>query len=152
MDRLTIQYCGKYVPKELCSIDRFGGADDCDLCCEYCKATEEGYEDCTSCAINKCFNRLGEYEDLEKQGLLLKLPCKVGTMVYRIFMDCPHDYKPEYCTDHEGSCEKCHHRVPIIMRSIFSLQHIQDIGKTVFLTQAEAEEALKKMEGVNETD
>lgn len=34
MERLTIEYCGEYVPKELCSIDRLGGADDCDLCCE----------------------------------------------------------------------------------------------------------------------
>ncbi len=35
MERLTMEYCGEYVPKELCSIDREGGADDCDLCCEY---------------------------------------------------------------------------------------------------------------------
>lgn len=63
MERLTIEYCGEYVPRELCSIDRFGGADDCDLCCEYCKATEEGAEDCKRCAINQCFNKLGEYEN-----------------------------------------------------------------------------------------
>lgn len=63
MDRLTIEYCGNYVPKELCSIDRLGGADDCDLCCEYCKATEEGNEDCSGCAIAQCFQKLGVYED-----------------------------------------------------------------------------------------
>lgn len=66
MDRLTIEYCGEYVPRELCSIDRLGGADDCDLCCEYCKATEEGNEDCKGCAINKCFNKLAGYEDFEE--------------------------------------------------------------------------------------
>jgi hypothetical protein len=63
MDRLTIEYCGEYVPKEMCSIDRLGGADDCDLCCEYCEATKEGKEDCRGCAINQCFNLLGEYEN-----------------------------------------------------------------------------------------
>lgn len=63
MERLTIEYCGSYVPKELCSIDRLGGADDCDLCCEYCKATEEGNEDCSGCAIDQCFQKLGVYED-----------------------------------------------------------------------------------------
>lgn len=63
MERLTIEYCGEYVPKALCGIDRLGGADDCDLCCEYCKATEEGDEDCRGCAINQCFNRLGQYEN-----------------------------------------------------------------------------------------
>ena len=68
MDRLTIEYCGEYVPKELCSIDRFGGADDCDLCCEYCKATEEGSADCSECVINHCFNRLGMYENAQEKN------------------------------------------------------------------------------------
>lgn len=27
---------------------------------------------------NKCCNKLAEYEDLEEQGLLVRLPCKVG--------------------------------------------------------------------------
>lgn len=31
-----------------------------------------------------CLNKLGEFEDLEEQGLLLKLPCKVGSAVYVI--------------------------------------------------------------------
>lgn len=82
MERLTTEYCGEYVPKELCSVDRLGGADDCDLCCEYCKATEEEGADCRGCAINECFNKLGKYEDLEEQGKMLKLPCKVGDVVY----------------------------------------------------------------------
>lgn len=68
MDRLTIEYCGEYVPKELCSIDRLEGADDCDLCCEYCKATEDGSVDCSECAINHCFNRLGMYENVREKN------------------------------------------------------------------------------------
>ena len=67
MERLTIEYCGEYVPKEMCSIDRLGGADGCDLCCEYCKATEDGSEDCEGCTINQCFNKLGAYENLEER-------------------------------------------------------------------------------------
>ena len=67
MERLTIEFCGEYVPKEMCSIDRLGGADDCELCCEYCKATEDGNEDCEECAINRCFNKLGAYENLEER-------------------------------------------------------------------------------------
>ena len=31
--------------------------------------------------------KLAEYEDLEEQGLLIKLPCKVGDKVYTIFCD-----------------------------------------------------------------
>lgn len=67
MKRLTIEYCGEYVPKEMCSIDRLGGVVDCDLCCEYCKATEDGSEDCEGCTINQCFNKLGVYENLEER-------------------------------------------------------------------------------------
>ena len=31
---------------------------------------------------NKCCNKLAVYEDLEEQGLLVRLPCKVGDTVY----------------------------------------------------------------------
>ena len=38
------------------------------------------------CHDNQCFqevlNRLAHYEDLEEQGLLIKLPCKVGDIFY----------------------------------------------------------------------
>lgn len=33
---------------------------------------------------NKCCNKLAEYEDLEEQGLLVRLPCKVGDTLYCI--------------------------------------------------------------------
>ena len=33
---------------------------------------------------NKCCNKLAEYEDLEEQGLLVRLPCKVGDTMYDI--------------------------------------------------------------------
>ena len=36
-DRLTIRYDGLPVPKELCSIDSYGEADDCSSCDEVCK-------------------------------------------------------------------------------------------------------------------
>ena len=31
-----------------------------------------------------CINKLGELEDLEEQGLLLKLPCNIGSTLYDI--------------------------------------------------------------------
>ena len=40
-------------------------------------------EKCNNCVlVNDVCEKLGEYEDLEEQGLLLKLPCKVGDTVY----------------------------------------------------------------------
>ena len=34
--------------------------------------------------IEQCFNKLAEYEDLEEQGLLLRLPCRLGDIIDRI--------------------------------------------------------------------
>lgn len=125
MERLTVEYCGEYVPRELCSIDREGGADDCDLCCEYCKATEEGNEDCRECAISRCFNKLGEYENLEGLGKLLKLPVPVGSLVYE-----PYQFLGE------GAWEIDVHTI--------RLEDLDKIGKSVFLTREEAEVVLKE--------
>lgn len=38
-----------------------------------------------NCYDRKIYNKLRDYEDLEEQGLLLKLPCKVGDKVWCIF-------------------------------------------------------------------
>lgn len=57
MERLTIKYEGLFVPKKTCTIDRFGEADDCELCDSVCGS------DCKNCVIQECFTRLGEYED-----------------------------------------------------------------------------------------
>lgn len=149
MERLTIEYCGEYVPKALCSIDRLGGADDCDLCCEYCKATEEGNEDCRGCAINKCFNKLGEYEDLDEQGKLIQLPCKIGDTVYVILPRDSHltvaqinkiEIKPTIYGKMYCFIE------PVSYRGHLYRYFESDFGKTVFLTKKEAEDVVKELE------
>ena len=65
----------------LCTTGRDREVDDVDGCNEYCEMCKGV---CSECAIQKCFNKLAEYEDLEEQGLLLRLPCKVGDIVYII--------------------------------------------------------------------
>jgi len=81
--------------------------------------------------------RLQIYEDLKERGLLLKLPCKVGDAVYVILLN------NEAYTRNQRKWE--------IVESRFEIRHYEYIGKIVFLTQAEAEEALKGMEeGKNE--
>lgn len=57
MERLTIKCEELFVPKKTCTIDRFGGVDDCDPCDTVCKS------ECRNCVIQECFTRLGEYED-----------------------------------------------------------------------------------------
>lgn len=151
MERLTMEYCGEYVPKELCSIDRFGGADDCDLCCEYCKATKEGDEDCTGCAINQCFNKLGKYENLEEQGKLLKLKCLPGDYVWEINRERNIISEYEVASIRYG-INKTFHYMWALRDGIYgNLDGFgdNDIGKTVFLTKSEAETALQKIKEVD---
>ena len=88
-------------------------------------------------------DKLEEYEDLEEQGKLLKLPAAIGDEIFFIFMDCPKDYKEEYCRDHEGSCENCHHRTPGIVSRDFRMSDIPSTDK-IFATREAAEAALKE--------
>ena len=83
-----------------------------------------------------------KYRDLEEQGLLLRLPCKLGTTVYNttwwddVTEKVKVDGKTFYRTVHKHKVSK----------SIFSLLDIYDFGKTVFLTKYEAKQKLKEME------
>lgn len=89
-------------------------------------------------------DKLEEYKDLEEQGKLLKLPAAIGDEIFFIFRDCPKDYKEEYCRDHEGSCENCHHRVPEIVSRDFRMSDILNMNN-IFAMREEAEAALKKI-------
>lgn len=71
------------------------------------------------------YNKLKEYEDLEEQGLLLKLPCKVGDTVY---------------LKYDGKV------VPRTADMQFLGVLWDDYGKEWFLTQEEAEAKLKESE------
>ena len=42
----------------------------------------------TDCSYKQIYDRLAEYEDMEEQGLIIRLPCKVGDRMY--FLDVCH--------------------------------------------------------------
>lgn len=74
MERLTIEFIGTYAAKELCTIDRFGNADDYQLCdymnADYCKKFNDGADsedECTGCILQRCIERLGLYENAHEQ-------------------------------------------------------------------------------------
>lgn len=77
--------------------------------------------------------KLKEYENLEEQGRLLKLPCKVGDIVYEICGETVRGYDWKILT----------YETAYVRKVIFNLSRFYDIGKTVFLTKSEAEEKLK---------
>ena len=78
--------------------------------------------------VAEYLRKLKDYEDLEEQGRLVKLPCKVGDDIYYI-LGIPNEMP---CT-----IDKC----------VFELSDINKIGKTLFLTKSEAEAKLKELGG-----
>lgn len=140
MDRLTIEYMEFHVPKEMCTINIHGEADDCLGCIEICG---EKHGDCAECCIQKAFSKLGEYEKAEEQGLLLKLPCKVGDYVYQLDR-----------TNKKIMTQKVQDITLYMGRKSFSMQIVfettgmcfqREFGRTVFLNKKEAMQALKEI-------
>ena len=89
--------------------------------------------------------KLCEYEDLEEQGLLLRLPCKVGDVVYSVTRDFISEYticSIEVYNEGFFFCWRCEKGIYINMRGFTNYQ----IGTDVFLTKSEAEQKLKEME------
>jgi hypothetical protein len=99
--------------------------------------------------------KLKEYEELEEQGLLLKLPCKVGDTVYVIdkrYTKCSlydEEYSESSCWNCDKECDSKMYYV-VVKRYVGTLEWIvsrlKKFGKTVFLTKEEAEQELKRLE------
>ncbi len=104
--------------------------------------------------IGKAIDKLAEYENLEEQGKLLKLPVAVGDAVYHL------------CTFENGESEIIEMKVGCVEPCGSIRQHkgvceiwnvyaetdctkayfrFSDFNKTVFLTREEAEAALKEL-------
>lgn len=126
-------------------------------------------EDCPTCSI--CWNcdipprecqyisdalkKLADYEDLEQQGRLIKLPCKVGDIVW------DNDYgRPCAYTITAFSFGECEEYIcePVTTKevvfyytnssgSIIGSFAESEIGKSVFLNKSEAEAKLKELRG-----
>ena len=103
--------------------------------------------------------KLADYEDLEEQGLLLKLPCKVGDTVWVVDkeLDCYEGYQfmttcGEYvmvATEYAhcaGNFQKQLDEMAEESYDCFGVSIEIFHRDTVFLTKEEAEQELKRME------
>ena len=90
----------------------------------------------------KAIDKLAHYEDLEEQGLLVKLPCKVDDTVYYVdevaCKNCEHN---KDC--YNGYKHECKYNV---YKTKFQLRMLDYVGTSYFLTREEAENKLKEME------
>ena len=108
---------------------------------------------CIKCAeeheqLAEWLEKLKAYEQAEEDGLLIRLPCRVGDALYHIgknnLYDCRFIGLVYDICNKEWICEIAIERGLKWAKTTCSMDCI---GKTVFLTKAEAEQALAKMKG-----
>ena len=138
MDRLTDRNAdGNYFyPKCFEKCDGLGASRKCDNC-----------EITTSIC-----EKLGKYEDLDEQGRLVKLPCKIGDVIYRVNAGAK---EPVIKMRVLQVNYKQLHKDRIIIRIDAmndndmgeSCYLLDDFGKNVFITKSEAEAKLKELRG-----
>ena len=93
--------------------------------------------------------KLATYEDLEEQGLLVRLPCKVGDTVYRVNAGAKQPIIPMTVSEIHFLCYKNERavRFDAIGKEDMgeSCYRLEDIGRIVFLTLEEVEKKLEEM-------
>ena len=95
--------------------------------------------------IASCMKDYLEYRKAEEQGLLLKLPCKVGTHIYIInhyWIDEGHICGLAECDDVDCACFKVYEDP-----DTYTMVAFNEFGQTWFLTEEEAERKLKELQG-----
>ena len=122
------------------------------MCSSYCDNCSQGAGNCKT--VKNMIKKLATYEDLEEQGLLVRLPCKVGDMVWDNDFGYPESYEIKafsygYCESYVepgiGIEDEIIFYYENYTRSITGAFPMSEIGKTVFLTREEAEKKLEEM-------
>lgn len=103
-------------------------------------------------SMGTALNRLSAYEDAEEQGLLVRLPCKVGDKVYFINWTFDSEICPATVIKIEINLFTPEH--PLWLRIEYTSKRLGTheyhatsdsmLNKTVFLTREKAEKALKE--------
>ena len=111
---------------------------------------------CDKCEIaTSICEKLGKYEDLDEQGRLVKLPCKVGDTVWDNDFGRPCAYTITAFSF--GECEEYICKPVTTKEVVFYYENSRGsitgsfaesvIGKSVFLNKSEAEAKLKELRG-----
>lgn len=151
MERLTYDFC---IDGNHCW--QVKGADNLE-CREVCQRQED--KGCKDCPIAKAFDRLAAYEDTglepeefyalrelaqaDREGRCVVLPAKT---VFELTWDAGPgcDLVCPLSIDGVGQCDYCDHGKLFVYERPCRQEHIERIGADVFMTRAEAEEALRR--------
>ena len=102
--------------------------------------------------MKKMINRLAELEDLEEQGLLVRLTANnkeiyIISSRWTVCSECGSRFDEYSCSDCEYECDskKEYYVYPTYLSSITVSTYVDRFGKTVFLTREEAEKKVEEM-------
>ena len=118
-----------------------------EYCNRYCE--QQRVETCNECVIYQAIQKLAEYENVEEQGLLLRLPCKVGDTIYEVSYENREFVIKEHIVNEFIYRAYRFPRIEIYCENENGFLVCNNIGKLdecLFLTKAEAEQKLKEME------
>lgn len=140
MERLTERF-------ENGQVGTLGCGNNCKYNYRYC---DDALENCPT--IAKIFEKLANYEDAEEQGLLLRLPCKVGDTIYEVYYENRKYIIREHVVNQFVYISYREPRIEIYCEreNGFLLSSITGkLDEGLFLTREEAEAKLKEMEENN---
>ena len=121
-------------------------------CGEFCDNCPTGTAYCRT--MKKMIRKLAAYEDLEEQGLLVRLPCKVGATVWELCLCDDGNYKifpmivktiSEYGTLRQVEKDITIWNIYAESDYTYMYKSFADFGKTVFSTKEEAKKKLEEM-------
>lgn len=100
----------------------------------------------------KAADKLATYEDLEEQGLLVRLPANnkeiyIISSRWTVCSECGSRFDEYSCSGCEYECDskKEYYVYPTCLSSINVSFYANQFGKTIFLTRKEAEKKLEEM-------
>ena len=126
-------------------IERLAAYEDTGLTPEEIKDpfTEDAMINLAAQALGVEPSRLRELAEVDKDGRVVVLPCKVGDTVWRIV----RDGEPHITRDEVRDMYFADDMTPCVELVGGRVTFTEKFGKTVFLSRAEAERALQEMEG-----
>lgn len=141
MERLTLDKAIKYIKEVVCKNRKNKEKNTIVIPNSFISSADcaEKYEQ-----VAKWLEELKSYKEAEEQGLLVKLPCKVGDIMFRINKGAKNPIIELTVT--QINITRRSYNLEVIDRDCGELMCFKnDIGKTIFLTREEAENKLEEM-------
>lgn len=101
-------------------------------------------ENATTASYEELLTRLAELEDKIENGTLVEPPCKVGDTIYEVFKNHKQPFIQQTKVEKIIITEKGLKLK--LARNSFYETAISSLGKTLFLTEAEAQKTLKEVD------